>query len=211
MRGHTILQQRIAALGRWAAHRPDLVIVQQTGNDLMDLAMSRASGCGPDTQAATAFESALPEVVKKWRFFRVVQDAGLQIEGTLQGNASSAGRAELMLSPAACEALAVDYVGEVGRLAAGLQKNGASLLVANWEPLVCNAGGDSRWTLDGLAQAKAYATMPLTFVDAHDTLQQGNAMLLPVDAHPSALGHSLFASRLAQRLVGSQVLAHCRH
>lgn len=45
VQGHTIAEERIEALSRWAALRPRVIVIGQTNNDIVDLAALQSSGC----------------------------------------------------------------------------------------------------------------------------------------------------------------------
>ncbi len=209
MRGHSILQERIAALGRWQALHPTIVVVEHTANDLMDLSSAEAHGCRAGGPVSSSFHSATPRILRSLRLFRIAQELGIRIESQ-SAAAAMGGRAAEPVAPAECERLAADYLSEAIALAEGVRRFGGHLLFGLWEPLFCESAAPPDLTPYTMRLRTRLASSGAAFLDATDVFQVAGATLRPEDGHPSVLGHRLFAERVATALDQSGWLTQCR-
>ncbi len=196
MRGHTITHERAAALGRWRALEPRVVLVSHTANDLADLHAvdARCSGDEP----ATALEPGVPPLIARSRITRVTQDVAARV--LRQGPPPA-------LGPAECEAVAERYAAEARALIEGVARWGGRVVFLEPEAFHCGE-------LDA-RELRAALRAPLeehrgAYVDARSALEGAEASLRPLDSHPSATGHRRIAAHAARALLALGALDGCR-
>jgi lysophospholipase L1-like esterase len=209
MSGHSILQERIAALGRWRALRPTIVIVQHTANDLMDLATAEAHGCNPSSPVPSTFHPANQSMLRELRLFRIAQEFDVRLE-VLSGVAGAMGHPMGSVEPQECERLSADYAAAALALADGVGSSGGHFLLALWEGFFCASPNPPDMSAVAASLHQRLDDAGAAFLDASEVLAIQGSNLLPIDAHPSALGHRLFAERVAAALEGNGWLAPCR-
>ena len=199
MRGHTIHQERISALGRWGALRPEIVVVASSGNDLTDLVGLRTQRCRLDGAVPTEFAE------ETWSFAgvatAVLSDSMRRIISVVA----------VPLDAGRCREAGNRYRETLVDLHRGLGARGSRLVFAPIENMNC--GGDPAWNepveMDAILSAAAGADVPVT--DLRGILHDGDGTRLgPVDSHPSPLGHRRLAEALSERLSAQHILDRCR-
>lgn len=209
MRGQSILQERIAALGRWQALRPEVVVVEHTSNDIMDLSSAEASGCRAGSAIPVDFHPTAPPVVRSLSLFRLAQDLGIKLS-VQHGAAAAAGKTVQPVSLAECDRLAADYRREVRALAQGVDSNGGHLLFAQWTYFSCDSSAHPDFQAHVTQLRADLDATRAAFLDATDVLEAAGTTLQPHDNHPSPAGHRAFAGRVADALDSRGWLATCR-
>lgn len=211
MAGHTIADERVAALGRWAALGHPIVMVAATANDLSDLMRLESLGCEIGTTPPSTFDLSVGDgadpspitLAARSAVARVVSiTAGLRLLGNHP--------APSPVSTAEHERATELYLAELTRLATQLRARGVRLVFVLLEAPECPpVEGETHrpFPLDRVRAILALAGG--LFVDATDALRAPGARLLPHDAHPSRIGHRAIAAAVADALATSGWLERC--
>lgn len=212
MLGHTIADERIAALGRWAALGHDVVTVAATANDLGDLLRLEAIGCEIGGTPPVTFDLSVDDVAAPLALHLAARNVVARVVAfspTLR--ARSSGPA---IPPATREeqdhALEV-YLAELERLATALEARGTHLLYVMLEPPgFPPAAGELRVPFP-LERVRAIVEgSGGVVVDASALFLSPDSRLTPHDAHPSPRGHRAIASAMAAAIVEAGWLGACR-
>lgn len=211
LQGHTITQERVEVLGRWASLRPRVVVVGRSSNDVTDVLSLQGAGCRIGGAPPRAFAPAVPEALQDLRIvegalevrarLRVMTERQRQI---LRGDAPAvdAGR---------CAAAGEAYVAEARELARGAVRAGTRVLFAAFEHARC--GDESSMlnpaTFEARVEAAVIAEGART-VDLHGVFEGPADRLQPWDNHPSPRGHEGLAEGIAADLMASGWLLGCR-
>lgn len=195
VRGHTIAEERIQALGRYGARKFEVVVIAQTANDLEDLARLDAMACGVDAEPAATFVAGGDAPDKIVAFKR---------------EASRLGRLP-QLTGEACVRAAEHYVRLAEDTVRRLSSKGSAVFFASLEAPWCSPA-DVRW-IEGTLMPKlatAVSAASGTYLDARAALRPEDARLVPHDQHPSERGHAAIAAVLAEAIGKSPILQGCR-
>jgi lysophospholipase L1-like esterase len=197
MHGHTIVEERVQALGRYAQQSFEVVVIAQTANDLEDLARLIALGCPIEGAPPTTF---------------VPGETSVTITTALDRELRRAAVAHNPPSGDACKSVADRYLAVLRDTVRELRARGSAVILASVEPLFCTAA-DSAFTASVLMPrvAAAVAEEGGTFVDASPFMNTGaDARLLPHDGHPSPKGHRAIGAIVADALAKQSELSRCR-
>ncbi|MBK7858141.1 MAG: SGNH/GDSL hydrolase family protein [Archangiaceae bacterium] len=195
-RGYTIAQERTAALARWPALAPRVVVVELTANDLLELYALARDGC--ELERAQLPDGGLtawsPDALRL-----AVARVGQKLKGAAGGLAE--------LPAERCEPTAHQYAALAESLTARLAAAGTRTLFVNLEGLACGQGRgvDPRQLLERRVTAAGGA-----WLDASAILAGDDARLWPEDNHPSELGHRRIGVRIADALLQLGWLSECR-
>jgi hypothetical protein len=199
VRGHTIVEERNQALGRYGGLRFDTVVIAQTANDLVDLARLEALGCPLDGEPPTSFVRGDSRIALVPSARRELRRLGFEL---------TVGSAEMH---ARCRQAGLRYIGVLADTLRRLRARGSAVVFASIEPLSC-APEDAPWVDQTLMPSVALTvrTGGGTFVDATAFARAAGARLTPHDSHPSRSGHASIARTLAGALAGVPELGRCR-
>jgi hypothetical protein len=175
----------------------------------MDLATAEANGCNAASPVPSTFRSANQSMLRGLRLFRIAQEFDVRLE-VLRGAASAAGHPVRSVDPQECERLSADYATAALALAEGVRNTGAHFLLALWEGFFCPSPNPPDMNPFAASLRQRLGEAGGAFLDATQVLEIQGANLLPLDAHPSALGHRLFADRVAAALEENGWLGPCR-
>lgn len=192
-RGHSISDERIAALGRWAELEPAVVVLAQTANDLDDLARH---ACPPGTPVPDGFTDTVESNAAIMPLERLRLAAEMWRESQ---------RSDSLDSPD-CDVLLAAYEDEFVSLDEGVESWGGALVYFQLERLMCPEG--ARITTDASGVAARLGRMADGHVEAIHVLWTPEFSLRPVDGHPSPAGHDEYARILAEEL-DPTLLAGC--
>lgn len=200
-RSRSIVDERFAALTRWAPLRHDLVVLEHTMNDIEDLIHAERAGCVPPRFT----------LLRDWRIQRLAEEAAARLPF---------GRAAERSDPPTkveCRAMAREYREQLLETARAVRAEGRRFLFVQIEPFGCSGLGDlveaqhgSVWddyveeVRRGLADAGA------DYVDVSEALRVPGRSLRPADSHPNAAGHAAMAEGIARGIVASRALESCR-
>lgn len=210
MRGHTIAQERIAALGRFREPAASIVIVGQSANDLEDLVDMESFGCKLGGPLPTALRPAIPPEAEGLGSRAQDVAAGVAVLGErlrafMKRPGDAPGRTE-----ARCAEATKAYAAEAAEIAGEVRKGGGKPLFASLEKTFCagkpwqNAEGTAPFYEPAVREAGgAVEVIGVAFHDPGVTLE-------PHDGHPSPEGHRRIAMRLADRLAALGWLDACR-
>jgi lysophospholipase L1-like esterase len=200
-RGRSIVEERFAALTRFAALHHDLVVLEHTANDIEDLVYAERDGC-----VAPRFT-----LLQDWRIHRLAEEAAARLPF---GRAASRSDPP---SEAECVAMSREYRRQLVETARGVRARGGGFLFALVEGFGCagfaaldEAEYRSRWEdyLNGLRRELAEAGAG--FADASDALRVPGRSLRPADSHPNAAGHAAIAQTIAAAIEAAGSLDRCR-
>jgi lysophospholipase L1-like esterase len=205
-RGHTIHQERIAALGRWPHIKHDGVILGITGgNDLIDLNLLQRNGCEVGGTIPTSFEPLDPVALNDASVGKALLVKSLKsfLEDRPVGGADD-------LSPAQCDSLATEYQKILVTFARELKARQQSFMVVQFESFACNYKGD--WFRQDLSDGilPLAASEGAVTTDVRAILWSQGMTLLPADRHPSAAGHRSMAEAIASNMIAQHVVDRCR-
>jgi lysophospholipase L1-like esterase len=209
MRGHTIHQERISALGRWgAADYTGVILGVLGGNDLTDLDRLIRNGCDVSGPVPSAFD--LWEVDKDSAFV-----AAKRLLSRLSGARPFFGfyadhLASRSMDESGCVRLGEEYSKSFFSLVRALKARKQTLLVALFEPFWCDtksAWSGRSYTVNLLKQAREEGAL---VADMGTMLLDPSLLLLPVDRHPSSRGHQRIAEAIAKELIEHHALDGCR-
>jgi lysophospholipase L1-like esterase len=207
MRGHTITQERIAVLARWAGVRRDLVIVQNSGNDLAELLQHEGACATANSAALPVFHAVTPGLGLE--LFRAQARVRARVGSKLAG--SDGGPAQGGPSPGECERGAAEYERQLLDLVRAVEAEGHALLLVELGGLWCE-GAPTGAEGDGVERRfrARLAEEGVEDLDLLRVLDVAGATLQPRDSHPSPVGHRLVATAIADHLERTGQLAECR-
>lgn len=201
MRGHTITHERVAALARWPALEPRVVLVSHTANDLLEL-HGVEEECAPDSRVTSKIAPGMPPLIGRTRIVRLTQDIGAQV-------AARTAHGPQELDARACRAAADRYAREARGLIEGVARWGGRVVFVETEDFHCRREEPDFSELRASLRAALRARGGV-YVDARDALRAPEATLRPLDSHPSAEGHRRIASYVGRALLALQALDACR-
>ena len=199
MRGHSIVHERIAALGRWRDLRPEIIVVEHTSNDLADL-YAAAPDCPGPRSTPTDFGPDVPPLILRTNIGRRLQDLGVRAARERAAPPST-------LAPEASDAMRARYAQELDALASGAARWGGRTVFVELGTFFCGAAGED---FTGLREAILGSVGGLAYVDAREALWAQGSTLAPLDTHPSPEGHRRTAIQIADVLVAGGLVDRCR-
>jgi lysophospholipase L1-like esterase len=197
-RGRSIVDQRFAALTRWAPFGHDLVVLEHTANDIDDLVEAGRAGC---VEPRFAW-------FRDWRITRLAEEAAARLSAARPSDPATKGE---------CLAMSAEYRDQLLATARALREDGRRFLFVLLERYGCSGFGplvgaeyDATWDDYDAALRRALAEAGAEFVDATEALAVPGRSLRPADTHPNAAGYAAAAERIAAAIEASGSLAHCR-
>jgi lysophospholipase L1-like esterase len=198
-RGRSIVDERFAALTRWAPLRHDIVVLEHTMNDIEDLIEARRAGC-----VEPRFT-----LLRDWRIYRLAREAAMRLPFARRGQGAPPTEAE-------CRAMSTEYRTQLLETARALHDDGRRFLFVQLEPFGCAGLGDrvwaqyhSVWDEYGAELRRGLADAGAGFVDVTEALRVPGRSLRPADTHPNAAGYAAAAEGIAAAIEASGFLDRC--
>lgn len=211
LQGHTIAQERVEVLCRWAALRPRVVVVGRSSNDVLDLAGLMESGCRVGGALPAELLPSLPEAAQDLRLVAGAMEARARLHVMTRRLREALRNASPLPDAPRCAAAEAAYVSEARDLARGAARAGARVLFAAFEHTSC---GGAYTLQDGAAferrLAAAVAEEGARSLDLKEALTPPGMRLTPWDGHPSPRGHEALAGHIAEHLAAGGWLEGCR-
>jgi lysophospholipase L1-like esterase len=200
-RSRSIVDERFAALTRWAPLRHDLVVLEHTANDVEDLVYAQRDGC-----VAPRFT-----LLQDWRINRLAEEAAARLPfGRAVSRADAPTEAE-------CKAMSREYRKQLVETAGAVIADGRHFLFAEIERFGCSGFGNLDEAQHGLVWGDymrdlhaQLAAIGADFVDVSNALRVPGRSLRPVDSHPNAAGHAAIAAGIVKGIEASRALDRCR-